>query len=244
MREKIFEYIKTKYKAKEEYPWYRYPNYAVFRHEDNQKWFALTMDIQREKLGLDGDEFVDIINLKLSDGLKRDILIQQEGIFRGYHISRGNWISVLLDGTVDFDEVCMLIDESFNVTASKKTKDKTRPPKEWIIPSNPKYYDVIGAFEAENEIVWKQGKGIKKGDTVFMYVAAPVSAILFKCKVTKTDIAYKGSNPNVHIPALMQIKLEKRYPYDKFTFDVLNEKYDIRAVRGPRGIPESLSRDL
>ena len=44
------------------------------------------------------------------------------------------------------------------------------------------------AFEEAEEILWKQGSGIKKGDTVFLYVAAPVSAILYRCLVTETDI--------------------------------------------------------
>ena len=52
-----------------------------------------------------------------------------------------------------------------------------------MIPSNPAHYDVIGAFDQADEIDWKQGAGIKKGDTVYLYVGAPVSAILFKCLV-------------------------------------------------------------
>ena len=38
------------YKAEPEYLWRRYPDYAVFRHEDNQKWFGIIMDIPRSKL--------------------------------------------------------------------------------------------------------------------------------------------------------------------------------------------------
>ena len=28
-----------------------------------------------------------------------------------------------------------------------KKKEKVRPPKEWVIPANPKYYDIEHAFE-------------------------------------------------------------------------------------------------
>ena len=52
------------------------------------------------------------------------------------------------------------------VTASAKTRQKVRPPKEWIIPANPKYYDIVGAFKVADEIDWKQGAGIKKGDGI------------------------------------------------------------------------------
>ena len=127
----------------------------------------------------------------------------------------------------------------------KQVKEpKIRLPKEWIIPANPKYYDIEAAFENSDEIDWKQGAGIKAGDTVFMYVAAPVSAILYKCEVTKTDIPFPYDDGKVRMKALMKIKLQKRYPRDKFTFPVLGSEYGIFAVRGPRSIPDSLSEAL
>ena len=77
-----------------------------------------------------------------------------------------------------------------------------------------------------------------------MYVAAPVSAVLYKCSVVETDIPFHYDSGNVHMKALMKIELQKRYPPDRFTFEVLGRDYGIFAVRGPRGIPDSLSRDL
>lgn len=280
MREEIYRYMKKKYKAEPEFLWKRFPDYAVFRHQDNRKWFAIIMDVPAEKLGLpasygggpavtetygggkageesgSGDSFiaelglsgmirnvssrVDVLNIKLDDLFLRDILLQKEGILPGYHLSRGNWISILLDGTVALPEILDLIDISFRTTASKKQRDKVRPPKDWLIPANPKYYDVIEAFRHEKEIRWKQGAGIRTGDTVFMYVAAPVSAILYRCKVTQTDIPYRGRNKDVNIKTLMMIRLEKCYDPQEFTFRRLNEEFNIFAVRGPRSVPNSL----
>ena len=215
LRQAVFNYVKKKYKSEIEYLWY--PNYAAFRHVDNKKWYGIVMDVLRSKLGLSGDGVVDILIVKLDDLLLRDLLIQQDGYLPGYHISRGNWISILLDGTVPLEEITGLIDTSFEVTASKKKKQ---------------------------EIEWKQGSGIKVGDTVFMYVAAPVSAILFKCKVVATDIPCHFEDAAITIKALMKIRLQKRYKTDKFTFDRLKEEYGIFAVRGPRGIPNTLSEAL
>lgn len=244
MRDKLFAYVAKKYHTKPEYLWELYPNYAVFRHGDNRKWFGLVMDVPREKLGLDGSGTVDILNVKMGDPLLADLLVGQEGFYRGYHISRGNWVSVLLDGTVAFAEICRWLDESYHATASRQTQQKLRPPKEWIIPANPKYYDVCAAFEQADEIDWKQGKGIKAGDTVFLYVGSPVSAILYKFRVTRTDIPCRFDNGEVRMSSLMKIKLQKRYDPHRFTFDVLGTEYGIFAVRGPRGIPESLSKAL
>ena len=244
MRKELFSYVKKKYKADPEYLWSRFPDYAIFRHSDNKKWFGLVMNVKKEKLGLEGEDMVDILNVKLSDPLLVDMLIQQPGYMRGYHISRGNWVSILLDGSVPFEEICGWLNESYMTTASRQKKEKVRPPKEWIVPANPKYYDIEQAFENADEIDWKQGRGIKKGDTVFIYVGAPVSAILYKCVVTKTDIPFRYDDGNVKMTSLMKIQLLKKYEPDRFTFSVLNDKYGIYAVRGPRGIPHSLSEAL
>ena len=244
VREKLYGYVKRKYGSEPEYLWRRFPDYAVFRHEDNRKWYGLIMDVPRKNLGIPGEGRVDILNVKLDDLLLADMLVQREGYLRGYHLSRGNWISILLDGTVPMKEIREMIDLSYRVTASAKKKQKLRPPKEWIVPANPKYFDIVHAFDEKKEINWKQGAGIKKGDTVYMYVGAPVSAVLYKCKVTETDIPYNYRNERLNIKALMKIRLQKRYPEDRFTFDVLKSEYGIYAVRGPRGIPNSLSEAL
>lgn len=247
-RNDLYVYAKKKYNAEPEYLWHRYPGYAALRHRDNAKWFGLVMNVPAKKLGLDDsvDDSVekDILNIKLSDAMLKDMLVRQEGFFPGYHISRRNWISILLDGTVPLEEVCRWLDESYLNTASKEKKQKMRPPKEWIVPSNPKYYDIQAAFRSSKEIDWKQGKGIKVGDTVFMYVAAPVSAILYKCRVTRTDIPFRFDEGNVHMTALMKIRLLKEYAPEQFTFERLGREYGIYAVRGPRGIPAALSEAL
>ena len=243
-RQTVFDYIKKKYKVLPEYPWRRYDSNAVFRHNDNKKWFALVMEMQRDKLGFSGTEYVDVVNLKIDDMFFRDMIIRENGILPAYHMNKMHWITVLLDGTVAEEKIFELIDMSFLATASAKKKEKVRPPKEWIIPSNPKYYDIIHAFDNTDVIDWKQGAGIKKGDMIFMYVGAPVSAILYKCKVTEMNIPYQYQDKNLTITALMKIKLLRRYDPSQFTFDVLKSEYGIYAVRGPRGISNSLSEAL
>ena len=244
LREQLTDIIREKYGADPEYPWKRYPDYAVFRHAENRKWFALVMNVRRKNLGLDGDGTAEILNVRLSDPFLVDVLIKKPGYFRGYHIRAGNWISVLLDGTVPFGEICGWLEESYVTTASKEKRRKLRPPKEWIVPANPKYYDVEAAFAGAEEINWKQGAGIRRGDTVYLYVAAPVSAILYGCEVTETDIPFPYDDGKVRMKALMKIRLLRRYEPDRFSFAVLGKEYGIFAVRGPRGVPHSLSEAL
>lgn len=244
MRERIAAYIKKKYKTSPEYPWAKYDSNAVFRHSDNKKWFALMMDVRRDKLGLSGDGYVDAINLKIDDMMFRDLLVHEKGIFPAYHMNKEHWITVLLDGTVEEGKVCDLIDMSYAATASKKKKEKIRPAKDWIIPANPKFYDVERAFEETDVIDWKQSGSMKAGDTVFLYMAAPVSAILYQCRVTEVDIPYQYQDANLTITKVMKIKLLRRYDPEQFPFSRLKEEYGIYAVRGPRGVPNSLSHAL
>ena len=72
----------------------------------------------------------------------------------------------------------------------------------------------------------------------------PVSAVLFRCVVTETDIPFHYDDGHVRLTSLMKIKLQKRYGPDRFTFKILNDEYGIFAVRGPRGVPHSLSEAL
>ena len=77
---------------------------------------------------------------------------------------------------------------------------RTASVREWLVPSNPKYFDIVSAFEELDEITWKQGNdNIQVGDTVYLYVGAPYSAILYKCKVTETDIPFHGFDEHVRI---------------------------------------------
>ena len=38
---------------------------AVLRHKGSRKWFAVVMKVSRRKFGIDSDEAVDIVNLKI-----------------------------------------------------------------------------------------------------------------------------------------------------------------------------------
>ncbi|MGN0173281.1 MAG: MmcQ/YjbR family DNA-binding protein [Acutalibacteraceae bacterium] len=115
LRDKIFEYVKETFGTSPEYLWQKTPDTAVFRHSENKKWYAIIMDIPKRKLGIDSDEFVDIINVKC-DPVLIDSLIKNKGYLRAYHMNKTKWISVLLDGTVALDEIISMINLSYKLT--------------------------------------------------------------------------------------------------------------------------------
>ena len=62
LREQILQYATRKYSTAPEYLWARHPTYAVLRRNDNRKWYGVIMNVPRMRLGLDGNENVDILN--------------------------------------------------------------------------------------------------------------------------------------------------------------------------------------
>jgi predicted DNA-binding protein (MmcQ/YjbR family) len=120
VKEQIFAYVREQYGVEPDYPFSVAPEYPVLRHTGSRKWFALLMDVPREKLGLGGAERVDVINLKC-DAMS-GALRMQPGILPAYHMHRDSWITVLLDGTVADDEILSLIDSAFNETGIKGRK--------------------------------------------------------------------------------------------------------------------------
>ena len=121
LRNKISEYITSQYASSPEYLWAKYPNYAVFRHMGNKKWFAVIMDIPYKKLDLDKEGITDILNIKVSP-LMAGSLELTEGILPAYHMKKGAWVSILLDGSVDKEQIKALIAMSYELTDSKKKR--------------------------------------------------------------------------------------------------------------------------
>lgn len=127
-RTELINYITEIYSADAEYPFMQYPDAAVFRHANNKKWFAVIMNVQKRKLGVDDDGTTDIVNLKC-DPILAGSLRSDAGIFPAYHMSKTNWISVALDGSVEAEKIKWLLDLSFELT-SKKTKITRRKHEE------------------------------------------------------------------------------------------------------------------
>lgn len=115
LRELICRIIVDKYGAAPERLWSRYPNYTVFRRNDNKKWFAVIMNVQKNKLGLSGDESVDILNVKC-DSFLVSLLIDEDGFLPAYHQNKKNWITILLDNSRDIERIEELIETSFQAT--------------------------------------------------------------------------------------------------------------------------------
>ncbi|MCH5213316.1 MAG: MmcQ/YjbR family DNA-binding protein [Oscillospiraceae bacterium] len=120
-RQSVLQFAADKYKTEPEYLWASAPGYAVLRHSDNKKWYAIIMNVPKEKLGLSGKEYIDILDIKI-DPVLAGSLQMKKGFMPAYHMHKGNWITVLLDGSVDKEMIYFLLEMSFDLTASKKAQ--------------------------------------------------------------------------------------------------------------------------
>ncbi|MFJ5488755.1 MmcQ/YjbR family DNA-binding protein [Hansschlegelia beijingensis] len=114
-REDIFEYAEKTYDAKPDYPFRNYLHYAVLRHSDDDKWLGLVMNVPRNRLGLEGDGDVDVLDIKCHPA-KVDDLKNKPGFRPAYHMNKEHWLTVILDGSVSPDAVFALLDESYELT--------------------------------------------------------------------------------------------------------------------------------
>ena len=127
-REELEAYILNHYSTEPDYPWADTPRAAVFRHAGNRKWFALVMEVPRDKLGLAGTEQLDIVNFKC-DPILISSLHGEPGIFPAYHMNKSSWITAALDGSVQTETIELLLDVSYELT-KPKIRRKTANRKE------------------------------------------------------------------------------------------------------------------
>lgn len=230
---RVADLIKERYHDIPVFLWEKFPDYGVFRNPSTEKWYAVIMNIDKKKLSMGEDGEAFILNVKL-DEKKISDLLTRAGFYKAYHMNKEKWISIILDESISDDELMAYIEESHQFTEQTN---------EWLLPANPKYYDIIHCFSDTDTIFWKQSNNIQIGDIVYLYVAAPYSAILYQCKVVDIDIPYDYHDKNISMEKVMKIQCLRTYDKDKFTFKKLQE-FGIRMIRGPRRVSKALRIEL
>ncbi|WP_158095845.1 MmcQ/YjbR family DNA-binding protein [Erysipelatoclostridium sp. An173] len=114
----IINYVKAKYDNDLEFLWKRSPKNAIWRNQNNRKWYGAVLVISKDKLKIESNEMVEILDLRYQ---KNDIknIIDNYKIFPGYHMNKDNWITIILDGRVELEEIYQLIDNSYQLSLHK-----------------------------------------------------------------------------------------------------------------------------
>ena len=110
----LIDFVRKKYHDEPEYLWKRFPSNAVWRRKDNQKWYGVLLTVSRRKLRIKSDEIAEIIDLRVNPNIleKR---IDHKRYYPGWHMNKKHWITIILDGSVPFEEICQRIDESYSL---------------------------------------------------------------------------------------------------------------------------------
>lgn len=222
---RIANLIAQNFNCEPEFLWEKNPGFGVFRNAPSAKWFAVIMNIDRSKIDSKSKGEVEVINVKSDENTES--YLKKKGIYPAYHMNKKSWVTIILNDTLRDEEILNIISVSY---------DSFPAPNTWVIPANPKYYDLISDFAKSDIMFWHQNMSVSKDDTVYIYVAVPYSAILYKCTVIEANI------PNGN-KMLMQLKLKKEYPKEAYPFTKLKE-YGLTAIRGPRTMPNKLAKVL
>ncbi len=117
----IIRELEKRYRVKIEHPWARDPQAATAKDVETDKWFAAFLTAPAKSLGRAGDEWLPIVNVKADPELIY-LVTGTEGICPAWHMSKRHWISILLDGTVETEQILRYIDDSFRIVTDSPTK--------------------------------------------------------------------------------------------------------------------------
>ena len=85
-----------------------------YSEHKNGKWYAVIMTVEKSKLGLEGKESVDIMDVKCDPDMT-NLIIQTHGFLPGYHMNKQHWITILLDGSVSKAKILDFLDMSYDL---------------------------------------------------------------------------------------------------------------------------------
>lgn len=242
---RVESWISETYDVTAEFPWERTPEAGTFKCPENEKWFGIVMGVAYGKVTGDkeADEIVDVMNLK-ADPDEIPSLVEIPGIYPAWHMNKKHWISIVLNETLDDQTVFELVRKSYSL-ASKGNGKKVSSTGAWMIPSNPKVYDVDAGFaHGGGEIEWHQHNDIKAGDEVYIYCSAPYSALIYRCEVVASDLHYNGMfKDSKGYTRSMRIRLIEKYPPDKYPLAFI-KAHGGSVVRSARSMPKELHKAI
>jgi len=128
-RERIMRYMQNTYGTEAEYLWADSPDSAVFRHPASRKWYAIMMRVLPERLGLSGEQTLDVMNVKCST-IMIGSLLSTKGFLPAYHMNKNHWISIVLDNSIPDDQITPLLELSYDSVAPKRRKKHLQPAEE------------------------------------------------------------------------------------------------------------------
>ena len=130
-RKELEDYIFDEYSVEPDYPFPMDDVTCVFRHIDNCKWFGIAMVVPYRTIGVNRDGNVDILNLKC-DPIMMGSFRGKPGFCPAYHMNKDKWITILLDGSAEKEDIKAFLAMSYSMTATKIRRVKHVPDDETV----------------------------------------------------------------------------------------------------------------
>lgn len=115
--DRIIRFVRETYGNELEYLWEKFPDNAIWRRRDNEKWYGLILTVSGRKLGLDTDQRLEVIDLRMDKARREEILALPHHL-PAWHMNKNSWYSVVLDGSVPDAELQMRIRESYDLAGN------------------------------------------------------------------------------------------------------------------------------
>ena len=102
----IIAFAESEWGERPEFLWKNFPDYAVLRRKDTDKWYALVARLTADKVGGNRKDIVEGVNLRRTDSMDGPRFLP------AYHMNKKTWTTIVLDGTVGAEELQKLLKES------------------------------------------------------------------------------------------------------------------------------------
>ena len=232
---RVTKYIMSKYKDNPEFLWDKYPGCGIFRNKRNKKWYAAILNVDRSKITKGSGE-IEVLDIKLSEDMVNSLL-KENNYYEAYHMNKKSWITIILDDSLSDEIVFSLIDISYKLIDSSLAVSSS-----WIIPANPKIYDISGYNEGQI-IEWKQTSKVNIHDIAYIYIGSPYSSLIYKGEIIDKDIPFYYESANLKMTKVMKIRIIKKYSKDEYPLSKL-KSFGLTSVRSIRRIGERLNKEL
>lgn len=108
----LIDYVRKTYGDELEFLWEKFPKNAIWRRKDTQKWYGILLTVSKQKLGLPCDESVEVLDFRILPE-ELEALVDYKTYFPGYHMNKKHWCTIILDGSLSFEEIRRRIDASY-----------------------------------------------------------------------------------------------------------------------------------
>ena len=95
----ILSFAETEWGETPEFLWKNFPDYAVMRRKDTDKWYALLARLTADKVGGSKKDIIEVVNLRRTEGMDGSRFLP------AYHMNNKTWTTIVLDGMIDANKL-------------------------------------------------------------------------------------------------------------------------------------------